>query len=206
MLSQKQFDRLFEHYCQYLGGDPEPRILHPRNQNDPDGPHLDVVLFAPTPERPFQVLATIGASEYAMKGHFGSLTNRNEYITFAPADWDFTAPEHRWLLHMLQVVAAYPRQEQAMLTYAHSLDLSVIMEEYPETNMIGAALMFPEVCEPDILRCKTGLFSTATILHMMPITRAEMDEQLRYPDWCTERFYPDDEPDEAMSFLCARNR
>lgn len=206
MLSEKQFDRLYNHYCRFFGGEPEPKILHPQLPKGAKGFHLDMVLFEATAERPYQVLATIGASEYAMKGNFADLSNRNEYVTFVPADWNLSDPQHRWLLHMMQVVAAYPREEQTILTYAHDLDLSVIMEDYPDTNMAGAVLLFPEDYPLDILRCKTGLLSTVTILHMMPITQAEMDAQQQDRDWCSNHFYPEDAAEDDLSFLCARNR
>ncbi len=206
MLSEKQFDKLFDHYCRFFGSEPEPKIFHPRMPENEKGWHLDIVLFAPTEERPYQVLATIGASDYAMKGRFADLSNRNEYVTFVPANWDLSDPKNRWVLHMLQVAAAYPREEQTVFTYGHDLDLSVIMEDYPDTNMVGAVLLFPEAYPVDILRCRTGLTSRATILHMMPVTRAELDEQMKDPEWCSDHFYPEDDLSATPSFLCARQR
>lgn len=206
MLSEKQFDKLFQHYIRHFGCEKEPTIIHPIVTGSEEL-HVDIVHFPATAERPFQVLATIGASEYAMKGAPKSLSNRNEYVTFVPADWDMGDKANHWLLYMMQEVACYPKASGVFISYGHDLDLSPVMDNLPDdVNMVGAALIFPQVYDPTILRCKTGLFSTVTILHLMPITRAEMDEQMKNPDWCSERFYPNDEVDESMSFLCARNR
>ncbi len=206
MLSEKQFDKLYQHYLRFFGGYQEPTILH-QIVTPPDALHVDIVVFPATKERPYQVLATIGASEYAMKQAPGGLSNRNEYVTFVPADWDMNDKANHWLWVMLQSIASYPRESGMTISYGHDLDLSADMENAPDgVNMIGAVLLFPQAFPVEVLRCKTGLFSNVTILHMMPITRAEMDQQMQNPDFCTDRFYPNDEPDEALSFVCARSR
>lgn len=212
-MNQKKFDRLFQHYIHHFGADEEPMIYHPL-VDDPDLPHVDVVSLAPTKDRPFRVLATIGASDHAMRPKPHSLTDRNEYVTFVPADWDMNAPENRWVMPLLQDVAIYPVMARTMITYAHTLDYSGPMSDLQsdDFNMCGAGLLFPEVCEDTgVLRCKTGLMQTVTILHMMPLTRAEMDAIIAKrrqgdPDW-TEMFYPEEEAAFGqMPFLCARKR
>ena len=101
-----------------------------------------------------------------------------------------------------------------MITYSHTLDLSAVMSDLQseDFNMCGAGLLFPQVCQDTgVLRCKTGLLETVTILHMMPLTRDEMDRiikrrALNDPDW-TDMFYPeDDDAYDALPFLCARKR
>lgn len=217
-MNQKKFDKLYQHYIKHFGADEEPMILHPLAYA-PDSLHIDVVCLAPTKERPYQVLGTIGASDYAMKPKPHSLTDRNEYVTFVPADWDLNAPEHRWIVHLLEAVAQYPHEAKTMVTYSHTLDLTVMLEELQsdDFNMCGAGLLFPEVCDDtSVLRCKTGLFETVTILHMMPLTRAEMDAIIERRkqgdpaqgdhDW-SDMFYPEDDAAyEKLPFLCARKR
>lgn len=212
-MNQKKFDKLYRHYIKYFGTDKEPMIFH--NVVDAPGAlHVDVVRLAPTKDRPYQVLATIGASDHAMRPKPHSLTNRNEYVAFVPADWDLNTPEHRWIVNLLQIVAQYPREATTMITYSHTLDLSAVMEELQsdDFNMCGAGLLFPQVCaDTNILRCKTGLMETVTILHMMPLTRAEMDAIISRrkegaPDW-SDMFYPEDDATyEKLPFLCARKR
>lgn len=211
-MNQKKFDKLYQHYIQHFVAEKEPMIFHPI-ADAPGTLHIDVVCFAPTQELPFQVLATIGASDYQMKPKPNSLTDRNEYITFVPADWDLSAPEHRWIVHLLEAVAQYPHEAKTMVTYAHTLDLTALMDELQseDFNMCGAGLLFPEVCSTDVLRCKTGLFEAVTILHVMPLTRGEMDtiierRRLGNPDW-SEMFYPEDGAAFGKRpFLCARKR
>lgn len=217
-MNQKKFDRLFQHYIRYFGAEEEPMIYH-TIVDEPGALHIDVVSLAPTKDRPFRVLATIGASDHAMRPKPHDLSDRNEYVTFVPADWDLDAPEYRWIVNLLQMVAQYPHEAETMITYSHTLDMTAVMEELhsEDFNMCGAGLLFPQVCDDtNVLRCRTGFFETVTILHMMPLTRAEMDEINRRrqegviadggPDW-SDMFYPeDDEAYACMPFLCARKR
>lgn len=212
-MNQKKFDKLYQHYIRHFGAEEEPMIFH----NIVDAPgmlHIDVVSLAPTKNRPFRVLATIGASDHAMRPKPHDLTDRNEYVAFVPADWDLNVPEYRWIVSLLQMVAQYPREADTMITYSHTLDMTAVMEELqgPDFNMCGAGLLFPEACaNPQVLRCRTGLLETVTILHMMPLTRAEMDaiiarREAGSPDW-SDMFYPEnDEAHARLPFLCARKR
>lgn len=209
-MNQTKFKKLYQHYIRYFGAAEEPKIFHTL-VDAPDTLHIDVVHLAPTPERPFQVLATIGASDYKMKNAPKSLSARNEYVTFVPAEWDLDKPEYRWIVGLLQFVANYPAASGEMISYAHTLDLTAVLDELQadDFNMQGAGLLFPEACDDaGVLRCKTGLLDTVTILHMMPLTRAEMDtiiarREQGEPDWA-DLFYPEEE--DAMRFLCARKR
>lgn len=212
-MNQKKFDKLYQHYLKYFGADKESMIFHTLVDN-PGSLHIDVVHLPPTEDRPFQVLATIGASEHAMRPKPHSLTDRNEYVTFVPADWDLNDEKYRWVLVLLQAVAQYPHEAKTMITYSHTMDFSVMMEELQsdDFNMCGAGLLFPQVCEDtNVLRCKTGLLETVTILHMMPLTNAEMDaiierRKQNKPDW-SDMFYPEDDAAyEKLPFLCARKR
>ena len=138
---------------------------------------------------------------------------------FVPADWDLQVPEHRWVLVLLEDVAQYPLSASTMITYSHTLDYSGPMADLQsdDFNMCGAGLLFPQVCEDtNVLRCKTSLLETVTILHMMPLTMAEMNEINRRrkegnvadggPDW-SDMFYPEDDAEyETLPFLCARKR
>lgn len=217
-MNQKKFDKLYQHYIKYFGAEKEPMIFH-TIVDAPESLHIDVVHLAPTEDRPFQVLATIGASDYAMRPKPHDLTDRNEYVTFVPADWDLGDEKYRWVVGLLQEVARYPHEAKTMITYSHTLDFSGPMEELQsdDFNMCGAGLLFPQVCEDtNVLRCRTGLLETVTILHMMPLTRVEMDAIIARRrhgdlakgdfDW-SDMFYPEDDAAYGkMPFLCARKR
>lgn len=214
-MNQKKFDKLYQHYIKYFGADEEPMIFH-TIVDAPGALHVDVVSLAPTKDRPYRVLATIGASDHAMRPKPHSLTDRNEYVTFIPADWDLNAPEHRWVVTLLQEVAQFAHEAKTMITYAHTLDFSGPMQELQseDFNMCGAGLLFPQACEDTgVLRCKTGLMETVTILHMAPLTRAEMDAIIARreqgdPEW-SDMIYPEDDAaweGGQLPFLCARKR
>jgi len=177
-MKMSHFDVLDKHYTKYfevIDPDKEVTILHPLAD---DGHHVDIAIFRANKNRPFQILATMGASDYAMPGKYGSLTNRNEYITFAPADWDFNDEKYSWLPDWLFTVAHYARLSGEGVTYAHTLEMTKVVEAKPtgDFNMTAVQIMFPQAIDAGVLRAKLGLLRTATILHMMPITEAELHE------------------------------
>lgn len=210
-MNPNKFKKLYQHYVNHFGASEEPKIFHP---NTPQGmPHIDVIRIMPTADRPFQVLATIGASDIKLKRVHGDLSSRNEYVTFLPADWD--EKELPWVMNLLMATAVYPAVTGEDVSYSHTLDMAdgfLARFQGDDFNMIGAGLLFPEACEStDVLRCRTGLLEIVTILHMMPLTRAEMNKIIARrekgePDW-SDMFYPeDDEAFGKMPFLCARKR
>lgn len=210
-MNQKKFDKLYKHYVKYFNATEEPRIFHPHTK--PGELHVDIVLIKPSEAFPFQVLATIGASDIRLKKDPRTISDRNEYVAFVPADWDMTAPENVWVLNLLGATAQYPKETGELITYSHTIDCSAILEDLQsdDFNMTAVGLLFPEVTASGVLRCKTGLFENVTILQMMPLTRAEMDEIIARrekgtPDWA-DMFYPEDDTAyNQMPFLCARKR
>ena len=202
------YSALEKHYAKYfevIDPDKEITVLHPLAD---DGWHVDVAIYHANKNRPFQILATMGASDFAMPGRYGELTNRNEYITFAPADWDFDDERYRWLADWLFTVAHYPRLSGEGVTYAHTLDMTQVRDEQPgeDFNMTAVQIMFPQVFDTGVLRARLGLLRTATILHMMPITGAELHEVREGGNLeaVIDRVYSD-EPGN-MNFLSARFR
>lgn len=211
-MNEKKFNKLYQHYVKYFAAQEEPRIFHPQT---PEGElHVDIVLIKPSRPFPFQVLCTIGASDVRMKKDPRTISDRNEYVTFVPADWDMTAAKNRWVLNLLGAVAHYPLETGELITYSHTIDCSEMLEELQsdDFNMTAAGLLFPEVTASGVLRCKTGLFENVTVLHLMPLTAVELNEINRRrengtPDW-TDMFYPEDGESWATShpYLCARKR
>ncbi len=177
-MKMSHFDALDKHYAKYfevIDADKEVTIIHPLAD---DGFHVDIAVYRANKNRPFQILATMGASDHAMRGKFGSLSNRNEYITFAPADWDFNDEKYNWLPQWLFTTAHYSRLTGDGVSYAHTLDMTQVIDARPseDFNMTAVQIMFPQAIDVGVLRAKLGLLRTATILHMMPITEAELHE------------------------------
>lgn len=176
-MKQSHYEALERHYNHYFRAiDPEKEItiIHPMKD---DGFHVDIAVYAANKNRRYQILATMGASDYAMRGKFGTLTNRNEFITFPPADWRFENDKDRWLCDWLSLTANYARLSGEPVTYSHTLDMSQVIDSKTDEdfNMTAVQILFPQAIEDTgVLRAKLGLMRTATILHMMPLTEAEL--------------------------------
>lgn len=208
-MKQSHFEKLDRHYMKYFqvkNPDKEVTVIHPIAD---DGHHVDVIICKANKKRPFQILATMGASDHAMRGNFGSLTNRNEYVTFAPADWDFSDEKYSWLVDWLFVAAKYARVTGDAVSYIHTLDMSQVIDAKPseDFNMTAVQMLFPQAIEDTgVLRAKLGLFRTATILHMMPITEEELHLVREKGDLeaLADKFY-NDKPGN-LDFLAALKR
>ncbi|MBQ2952665.1 MAG: suppressor of fused domain protein [Clostridia bacterium] len=149
-----------------------------------------------------QVLATIGASQHLLPRDPEGGEPRNEYVLFAPADWDLQDEKHQWLLDLLGDLADFTCQADHPLSYGHSIDMYTDPTELPEdVNMTGCMLLQPFGGKrPEVLTCRTGLFSKVSIIHAMPVTAEELkmsEAELN------ERFYP---ASGEIRFLCARKR
>lgn len=203
----KKLDAHYMRYFRVMDPDKEVTVIHPVQDNGK--PHVDVYVCKANEKRPYQILATFGASEYAMPGKiYGNLTNRNEYVTFAPADWDFDDPKYSWLVQWLLITAHYTDMTGEGITYSHTLDFSTVVEENVDDdfNMAAVQLMFPQKLDVSVLRAKLGLFRTATVLHMMPITAEELHtvREGGQLEAVIDRIY--DSKAEKFAFLSARKR
>ncbi len=70
-----------------------------------------------------------------------------------------------------------------------------------DVNMTGCVLLEPFGGKrPEMLSCRTGLFSRVSLIHMMPVTASELEEDVVE---LQRRFYPEDG---SVCFLCARKR
>lgn len=208
-MKQKHYDALemhYNHYFQVIDPEKEINILHPMQD---DGFHVDIAIYAPNKNRSYKILATMGASDYAMKGKAGSLSNRNEFITFVPADWDYQNEKDRWLCDWLSLTANYARLSGEFVTYSHTLDMSQVIgsETDDDFNMTAVQIMFPQAIEDaGVLRAKLGLIRKTAILHMMPLTEAELHMVREGGDLeaMMERIYGENAPENA--FLSVRKR
>lgn len=196
-MKEREMERLTAHFNRYFEqGD--PIVLHPLYMN----PHIDVLKYPPTEKYPFWKLATMGASDYRMKGK-NPLGNRNEYMMFVDKEEDLDDKETLlWYRSKLLMAAVYPLVMETMVTYGHS------MEWPPEEGeeMIGAFLEFPQVIEDSgILRCRLGLVKTAICLQVTLLTRSEIDTLLETgPMAFSQYLYP--EEGGPRHFLSQRRR
>lgn len=151
-----------------------------------------------------QVLATIGVSEFRLPREDGIPANRNEYVTFVPADWDMDDPKHRWVLDMLADLSDYTAENHVAIYYGHKVDMTdsdALYNADEDVSMAGVVLLAPLNDErEECITCRTGILSRVNIIHMMPVTGGELQQM---PSELIRRFYPDS--GEAR-YLCARKR
>lgn len=196
MISEKEMDLLQAHYCRYFEQD-NPLILHP---SAPDA-HIDILKFEPTEKYPFVKLATMGASEFRMKGK-NPLGNRNEYMMFIDAGEKLNDNATLgWYLNKLADISLFAVLNETMVSYGHSLEWNESGEE-----IVGAYLEMPQIIEDSgILRCRLGLLKTAVCLQATLLNQAEMDQLAKIgPQAFSEYLYP--ETGDRCHFLSQRHR
>lgn len=205
MLNPIALRLLSQHYMRMFEPLNDCPVAH-RNNIVPGCP--DIYLMRMLAQRPdgqlMQVLATLGASAARLPRRKGIPAQRNEYVTFLPADWDLDDPRHRWVMDMLADVSDFAARQHEDFYYADTLDLregTAITHADKDVNMAACILLAPMNNEDEaFITCRTGLFSRVNIIHIMPITAEEL--KMKRAD-LRDRFYPDS--GEAC-YLCARSR
>lgn len=205
MLNPFARNLLMAHYDEHFQPLNEPDFAERDSDAHPCGGLMVVRMLSRTPDgRMMQALATIGASQRALPREKDGGERRNEYVTFLPADWDLDDEKHQWILNMLGDLADYTCEVDRPLTYGHHVEMYTDDDavDLPEdVNMTGCVLMKPfGGARPELLTCRTGLFSKVSLIHMMPVTAEEL--KLDHAK-LVNRFYP---AAGAAEFLCARQR
>jgi len=200
-MNAREMDRFIAHCDKYLE-QTDCTVLHPTVEGMP---HIDILLYAPNEKYPFWKLITMGASDYKMPKLPVSLGNRNEYMMFVNSDEDLNDKNVlTWYHNTLMGIAHYPRAAKIAVTYAHSIEWGE--DEDNQSDMVAAFLEMPQMIEnPDVLRCRLGLFKQVICLQVITLTRAETDKLLKMgPQEFSSFLYPEDES--APHYLCERFR
>ena len=204
MLNRFSQRLLMAHYEEVFQPLNEPEFAERDSEGHPCGGLLVVRMLCRRPDgQLMQVLATIGASQKRLPLDPEGGEARNEYVLFLPADWDLEDEQHRWTLDLLGDLADYTCECGAPLTYGHSISMyKDDPEALPEdVNMTCCVLLRPfGGARPEVLTCRTGLFSKVSIIHAMPVTAQEVETD---PDALEKRFYP---ASGEVRFLCDRWR
>lgn len=204
MLNPIARNLLMAHYDEHFQPLNEPEFAERDSDAHPCGGLLVVRMLSRTPDgRMMQALATIGASQRALPREKDGGERRNEYVTFVPADWDLEDEKHQWIMDMLGDLADYTCEVDRPLTYGHHVDMyGDDTQDMPaDMNMTGCVLLEPfGGAKPELLTCRTGLFSKVSLIHMMPVTAQEL--KLGYEE-LTKQFYPESG---EMRCLCERKR
>lgn len=204
MLNPIARNLLMAHYEEVFDPLNEPEFAERDSDGHPCAGLMVVRMLTRTPDgRMMQALATIGASQRRLPREEGGGECRNEYVAFLPADWDLDDEKHQWVMDMLGDLADYTCEVNRPLTYGHRIDMYGEEPDFlPEdVNMTGCILLEPFGGKrPEALSCRTGLFSRVSLIHMAPITAAEMEMDA---DDLRRQLYPDSG---EVRFLCERRR
>ena len=198
-MTENEKELFINHMNTHLG-DTYAYVMNDVNEGDIT---LSFLVYTPTEELPFWKMVTMGASDHEMTKEIESLPNRNEYIMFIPASVDLVHDndELNWYYNFLFQTAIHPYVSSEYMSYAHSLEL-----EGMEGEMVGTVLLFPQILNPEVLRCDLDENKQCACLQVMPITKEEIELKRQVgADKFVELFYPDDF-DEPMLFLAEKHR
>lgn len=187
-------DRIIRHYETYFCPE-EDTTAFTANKDFPLP--LEFLWYRETESRPFQVLCTVGASEYRMPGNPKPLSAFNESILFFPPGESLDVWPRPWHFFVLAYIATYALFNRTLTTYGDTIDFLpreeiIPPENGPESfNMAAGYLMFPQAFEDaGILELKIPFGKTITFLQAMPITKKELDLQMKNgPEFLMDQFY-----------------
>ncbi len=136
------------HLAQFIG--PAPNVFH---EILSDGVHLDLVPYAPTQERDFWVVATLGMSAKEMTTPQdvpdAATWSRAELLVTLPGDWPGLDPAkgvvggeaHFHPLAALKKVARYPHLAGTSVAVSHTINLDAAIA--PDSEMTAILLWWP---------------------------------------------------------------
>ncbi len=201
-VNSSAMNKLIAHFDKYFRQN-NATVLHPAL---PSEMHIDVLVYPPNEVYPFWKLATMGASDYKMPDAQNALCERNEYMMFVSPEEDLSRLNDtlRFYHLMLMEVAHYPCSSKVAITYGHSLE----WRETEGSDMIGAFIEMPQIIQdPEVLYCKTGLFTKTACLQVVLLTSADIEQLMQIgPRAFSSYLYPDPEYDAPVHFLCEKNR
>lgn len=102
-------------------------VLHPIFAKEQ---HVDICVVAPTPEKNYYTLVTMGMGAEKMnlpKELSPYKRDRAELILFLPPDWKVLSKRRKWSwpLNLLSTLAQYPEYDNAFLSVGHSVEMKL---------------------------------------------------------------------------------
>ena len=195
---------LYNHYCDYLDPLNEPEFAQRQDAN-PALPPVEVVrmLIAGPGHQLMQAICTMGVSDVRRRRGRAKSPRHVEFMALVPAAWDLQDPEHWWVMDMMANLCDFTMKTRTPIDVGHTIDMSPQEGDLPEgVNMEGVVLLPPAHGGDGIALCPTGLLRRVSVLMMLPVTRAELEEN-RQHQTLLDRFAP---KEGNPVFLCARSR
>lgn len=151
------------------------------------GLELEVLVFHPTEQRPFTVLATVGMSDapMAIPGQ-DDREDRAELIIGVPAGWPGLDPidldvlardENRWPMDILDDTARIPHTYGSFLSIGHTIDFADQELVPQDSDWAGAVIGYPFGLPPEIMYADT-VSGEVAVLAVLPLRAAEREYKL----------------------------
>lgn len=141
--------------------------------------HVDVLVVAPTPERPVSVLVTCGMSQRPMPGRDGPLWA--ELMMMVPEGFplfDDTFERAGWPLTMLQGLAHIPHDFDTLLWWGHTVPNDDPAVPYADSTEMCCALIGERLLKPEGFDTLNYDGHDVAFLAVYPLLPAEVDCKL----------------------------
>ena len=217
----EEMDAVEAHIGKYFG--PVETVFHELVSPDI---HVDICIVAPTEERPFYSLVTMGMGARPMnvpEELREDDLDRAEVAVCLPSDWDIQHGDERWYwpLRWLKILARLPIEEDSWLGWGHTVPKGGPMAD--NTRLSGVMLLDPPFGE-GCGECTLPGGQVVNFYQMLPLYDEEMDFKLAHdaesllermeelspvvdpdrPNWCLDAEddeIEDDGEEEGPTFL-----
>jgi hypothetical protein len=142
--------------------------------------HVDVLVAAPTQQRPFHTLVTCGMAERAMvPWEPDPALEYAELVLALPSDWPLQAPEGGWPLKLLQDTAELPHRFQTWLHLAHTVPNGAPKPQpYARGCPFSGIVLAPPLLTPEGFDTLAVGDRQVRFLGVIPLYADEMDLKL----------------------------
>ena len=157
--------------------------------------HVDICWIAPTLERNYHTLVTMGMGAHRMavpRVLRKSNLDRAELIVTLPLDWDIENDDEKyyWPLRWLKMLARLPKDNKTWLGYGHTIQMMNPLPKKPE--LCSAMITMPYFFGHDAAVCKLPNDVHINFYQIIPLYENEMNYKLENDAEALENLFPDD--------------
>lgn len=181
-LSEQEMKDIESHLEKHIG--PFSTVFH---EIISEGLHVDVIHIPPSEKVPYNVLVTMGVSEFKMNvPEKLKQFEHAEFLIFLPKDWPidhsrWSDNRYYWPVYMLKTMAKVPKNFDTWFYYGHTIPNQNPPVPFDNsTQMSGALITFPYlVPNQDFLQMKSGE-KTVTFWCIAPLYESEWNYKLEH--------------------------
>ena len=157
--------------------------------------HVDICWIAPSPERNYHTLVTMGMGAHRMtmpKELRKSTLDRAELIVTLPPDWDVENSDEQfyWPLRWLKMLARLPVINKTWLGYGHTVQMADPLPKTP--TLCSAMISMPYFFGNESATCNLSNGSYVNFYQIIPLYEDEMSFKLANDAEALENLFPDD--------------